>query len=389
MELFLFFLLIPLALMVLYLDVLTVAAVFGRRTPVTVPPRCRFAFLVPAHNEEKQLPRLLDSIALIDYPRELYEIHVIADNCSDRTALIAASAGATVHERRDEQLRGKGYALRWLLGRIAESNARYDAYVIVDADSVVSRNFLAVMNNHIARGDQAVQSYDGVLNREESWVSALSYVALALFNNLRPRGRDALGLSVGLRGNGMVFSSAIIERFGWEVFGLAEDHAYHVQLVEAGLRVRYAAEASVLAEQPTSLGQAYSQSVRWERGRFQLMSARLVANGIRRRDPAVLDAVAEQVVPPFSILTGAIFCAVLLTAALHEVGPFLLSSLLVLGEVAYVMTGLRLVGAGRSVYIALLSAPIYVVWKLWTIAVAVARPHDGLWVRTARLEEEV
>jgi cellulose synthase/poly-beta-1,6-N-acetylglucosamine synthase-like glycosyltransferase len=388
MELFVIMLLLPLAAMVLYLDVLSVAAIFGGRSPTRVRPRHRFALLIPAHNEERQLPRLLRSIAAVDYPWHLYDVHVIADNCTDRTAAVAAGAGALVHERRDERQRGKGYALRWLLADIRGSGRQYDAYVIIDADSVVSTNLLAVMNDHLARGDQVVQCYDGVLNRHESWVSALSYVALALFNNLRPRGRDALGLSVGLRGNGMCFTTAIIERFGWEVFALAEDHAYHVQLVSAGVRVRYAGIASVLAEQPTSLGQAYSQSLRWERGRFQLMSATLLADGVRRGDAATLDAVAEQIVPPFSVLTGVIALMLICTAALHLLIPFLLASLLLLGEIGYVVTGLRLVGAGRSVYLALLAAPFYVLWKVWTVAMALAGLGDGAWVRTARAQDD-
>lgn len=388
MEVLIVVLQFPLALMVLYLDVLSVAAVTKRHGPESVPPRHRFALLVPAHNEERQLPRLLASLAALDYPRALYDVHVVADNCTDRTALTASTAGALVHERHDTRLRGKGYALKWLLEQLRNAHSQYDAYVVVDADSVVSANLLAVMNSYVARGDQVVQCYDGVLNRQESWVSAISYVALALFNNLRPLGRDALGLSVGLRGNGMCFTSGIIERFGWEVFGLVEDHAYHVQLVSAGVRVRYAAEASVLAEQPTSLAQAYSQSIRWERGRFELMSWRFLVQGIRRHDPAQLDALAEQIVPPFSVLTGAIVVMFLLTAALHMPGPFLVASLLVLGEIAYVWIGLRLVHAGRSVYFGLLAAPVYVAWKVWTVAMAAARPNDNLWVRTARPEEE-
>jgi cellulose synthase/poly-beta-1,6-N-acetylglucosamine synthase-like glycosyltransferase len=388
MEILIVILQFPLALMVLYLDVLSVAAVLKRNVPASVPPRSRFALLVPAHNEERQLPRLLKTFNALDYPRALYDVHVVADNCTDRTALTASAAGAVVHERHDTRLLGKGYALQWLLEQLGNAHSYYDAYVVVDADSVVSANLLTVMNDYVARGDRVVQCYDGVLNRQESWVSAISYVALALFNNLRPRGRDALGLSVGLRGNGMCFTSNIIERFGWEVFGLAEDHAYHVQLVSAGVRVRYAAEASVLAEQPTSLGQAYSQSVRWERGRFQLMSWRFLVQGFRQRDPAQLDALAEQIVPPFSVLTGAIGVTFLLTAVLHMLVPFLVASLSVLGEVAYVCIGLRLVRAGRSVYLALLAAPVYVAWKLWTVAIAAARPKDDLWVRTTRAKEE-
>jgi cellulose synthase/poly-beta-1,6-N-acetylglucosamine synthase-like glycosyltransferase len=389
MEIFIIVLQFPLALMVLYLDTLSVAAVLKRRVPASVAPRYRFALLVPAHNEERQLPRLLTTVNALDYPRALYDVHVVADNCTDRTALTASTTGALVHERHNTDLRGKGYALQWLLEQLQNSRSFYDAYVVIDADSVVSANLLTVMNDYVARGDQVVQCYDGVLNRQESWVSAISYVALALFNNLRPLGRDALGLSVGLRGNGMCFTSDIIERFGWEVFGLAEDHAYHVQLVSAGVRVRYAAEASVLAEQPTSLAQAYSQSVRWECGRFQLMSWRFLIQGFRRRDPAQLDALAEQIVPPFSVLTGAITVTFVITALLRMPGPLLLASLLVLGEIAYVWTGLRLVQAGRSVYLALLAAPVYVGWKVWTVVVAAVRPGDTRWVRTARSKEEV
>src|SRR5919201_6397569 len=244
---------VPTALMVLYLDVLSVAATLWRRAPHPSSPRHRFAILVPAHNEEQLLPRLLQSINALDYPRALYDTHVVADNCTDRTAAVAAAAGATAHERADVHRRGKGYALRWLVSRVAESGASYDAYVIVDADSVLSANFLGVLNAHLARGDQAIQSYYGVLNREDSWPAALRYVALALFNGLRPRGRDALGLSTGLRGNGMCFAAPIMKRFGWETFTLAEDVEFHFQLVGADTRVMYAPAASVVVEMPASL----------------------------------------------------------------------------------------------------------------------------------------
>src|SRR5918912_609980 len=108
---------LPVALLVLYLDMLSVAAMLWRRAPNPSSPRHRFAILVPAHNEEQLLPRLLRSINALDFPRALYDTHVVADNCSDRTAAVAAAAGAIAHERHDAHLRGKGYALRWLVHR--------------------------------------------------------------------------------------------------------------------------------------------------------------------------------------------------------------------------------------------------------------------------------
>src|ERR1700692_2797836 len=89
----------PIALMVLYLDVLAAAATLWRPGVRLVPPQHRFAVLVPAHNEELLLPRLLQSLAALEYPRSLYDVHVVADNCTDGTAAVALSAGALTHER--------------------------------------------------------------------------------------------------------------------------------------------------------------------------------------------------------------------------------------------------------------------------------------------------
>ncbi len=380
---------LPVAAMVAYLDILSIAAVLWRRTPPDTATLRRFAVLVPAHDEELLLPVLLRSLNALDYPREFYDVHVVADNCTDRTASVAASAGATVHERRDKTLRGKGYALRWLLNRLQERDDEtpYDAYVVVDADSIVSPTFLTVMNRYLVRGDAAVQAYYGVLNRDESWPATLRYVALALYNDLRPRGRDALGLSAGLRGNGMCFTAALIERFGWEAFTLAEDAEFHLQLVEAGIKVSFAPDAVVLAEMPTSLRQARSQNMRWERGRLQMLRSfgpRLLAQGLIRRDPARLDAVSEQLVPPLSLLTGLSVLNLALSAVSRGKAARRLSVAVVVGQVAYVATGLRLVNADRRAYAALLTAPFYVVWKIVLYTMAAVGLDDGAWVRTPR-----
>lgn len=379
---------LPLALMTLYLDALAVAAALWRPRACPVSPRHRFALLVPAHNEELLLPRLLRSIAQLDYPRDRYDIHVVADNCTDATAAVATDGGALAHVRVDAQERGKGYALRWLLRTLATRGQSYDAYVIVDADSVVSTNLLAVFDAHLAHGDRAMQSYYGVLNHEESWPSALRYVALTLFNGLRPRGRDALGLSAGLRGNGMCLAESVLEQFGWDAFTLAEDAEYHLVLVGAGVRVAYAGEASVLAEMPTTLRQSRSQNVRWERGRLQLLRAYgppLLTAALRRRSAMRLEALVEGLVPPFSVLMGLSGMIFALTAVLRLRAAWRLSTLVLLGQIGYTLTGLRLAGAGRRAYLALLTAPIYIAWKVWIYMIAaLGLRGESTWVRTER-----
>ena len=378
---------LPSALMVLYLDLLTAAAALWKGELRTVPPSARFALLVPAYDEELLLPRLLASCRALDYPQDLFAIHVVADNCSDRTAAVARTAGATAHERTDAQHRGKGYALRWLIARLADQSLMYDAYVIVDADSVVSPNLLSVFNAHLARGDQAIQCYYGVLNRNQSWPATLRYVAFELYNGLRPRGRAVLGLSAGLRGNGMCFAAPVIERFSWGAFGLAEDAEFHLELIAAGIRVTYAALASVVAEMPTSLRQAQSQNVRWDRGRLHLVRThgfRLLADAIRLRDPVRLDALAELLLPPLSVLAALAAGCFALSATLRAHGARRLAGLVVCGLIGYVAGGLRMARAAPRTYVALIMAPLYVVWKIAVYLLAALGRRDGRWVRTER-----
>src|SRR5262245_28516768 len=149
-----------LACSVLYLDILAISAIVSARRRrhdsallrVSPDEAHHFAILVPAHNEELLLGRLLDSLARLDYPPDRYTVHVVADNCTDATAPLARAAGATVFERNDTSKRGKGFALHWLLEQMSKAGMRPDAYVVVDADSVVAPDFLRAMACELARG---------------------------------------------------------------------------------------------------------------------------------------------------------------------------------------------------------------------------------------------
>ena len=145
----------------LYTAGLTAAAAVARlrARPPALPakPSSRFAILVPAHDEETVIKRLLQSLHELDYPADLLDIYVIADNCEDDTEALARAAGARVLSRRDPKRLGKGHALRWALQAI--SLAEYDAVVMVDADSVVDQEFLRAMDARLAAGAQAVQGY--------------------------------------------------------------------------------------------------------------------------------------------------------------------------------------------------------------------------------------
>ncbi len=70
----------------------------------------RFAVLVAARNEEAVIGQLIESIQMQDYPSELVDVYVVADNCDDSTASVAREKGAFVYERFNKVHVGKGYA---------------------------------------------------------------------------------------------------------------------------------------------------------------------------------------------------------------------------------------------------------------------------------------
>ena len=289
----------------------------GQGNPVPIPfqaPQTHFAILVPAHNEEVVIARTLRSLLTLDYPRALYSVQVIADNCTDGTAALARAGGAIVHERNDPTLRGKGYALHWLFGRLLADPQSGDAFVVIDADSVVNPGFLRALDGHLRRGAAAIQGYDTVLNPDASWGTGLRYVAFALLHYLRPLGRRLFGGSAGLKGNGMCFSRAVLERTDWGAFSVTEDLQFHLDLLLSGRPVTFAPDAVVWAEMPASMKAAHAQNVRWETGRLQMVRGyvpRLLGAALRRRSLILFDAAMENLVPPFSIMAaGGVVCLV-------------------------------------------------------------------------------
>jgi len=384
---------------VLYLCILSVSAILAAKkretehtstTSTTAPLQFNFAILIPAHNEEAMLGTLLESLSALVHPRDQYTVYVVADNCTDNTAELARATGwVRVYERLDGARRGKGYALNWLFQKLEEDQLIYDAYVILDADSVVEPTFLEVMNRKLMQGAQALQACYTGLNVTESPSTALRWIALTLMNYVRPLGRSGLGASSTLTGNGMCFSRTLLLHHPWQAFSLTEDYQYYLTLVQHGERIRYVPEAVVRSQMPTTFAQMRTQDIRWESsegGQSAWCTAlRLLWAGLRYRDFRRLEAIAELLTPPLSFLISG--CLLTLIASLLAWFPFglLLSLILIGGLICYVGTALYLLRPPRSVYLALLYAPGFMIWKMWVyLVLRRSKKHTSTWVRTSR-----
>ena len=259
---------------VAYLTVLTgaawVATLSPRRQSEAAPGRRSFAFLVPAHDEEAVIGETLAALLAVDYPADLRSVHVIADHCSDATAEIAAAHGVEVH-RRDGEIRGKGPGLGSVIEELcgATSMPGPDAFVIVDADTIVAPGFLRAVDQAMAGGAAAVQGQYRVRDPDVSTGAALRAAAPTLRHHLRPLGRTTLGVSSGLYGNGMAFRRELLQGRAWSNH-LTEDVELQMELLLEGTLVAYAADAVVEAEMPATLEDSVTQNERSERGRLDL-----------------------------------------------------------------------------------------------------------------------
>ena len=232
----------------------------------------RFMAIIPAHNEQEVIENLVESLKNQNYNKELYDIYVIADNCTDNTARVARNAGAIVYERYDETKKTKGYALDWFLQQKIKEAAPYDAICVFDADNIVDKNFLKAMNKKLCQGEEVVQGYRDIKNPTDNWITsgyALFYWTMHRFYHLA---RYNLGLSPLLNGTGFMVKFDIIkENNGWKTVTLTEDIEFSLQRILKGKRLGWATDAIVYDEQPTSFKQSWSQRSRWTVGHMQCL----------------------------------------------------------------------------------------------------------------------
>ena len=345
-----------------------------------------FDVIVPAHDEAAGIGQTIASLQQMDWPPERLRIVVVADNCTDDTAGIAQDAGAMVLERRDQTLRGKGYALAHAFAW-SRSAGIADAVVVVDADSVASANLLESFASRIEAGATALQTHYGVRNPGDSWRTRLMAIALGAIHKVRSRARELLGLSCGIRGNGWCVTHALLDQVPYRSFSLTEDVEFGVELGLAGHRVAYCDESHVNGEMVTGERASRSQRQRWESGRLGLIRAKVPAllhAAVARGSAVCLDLALDLLVLPLSYVVLNVL-AILVLAALDPAGlgaPLITVGLVdLLALTIYVGRGWMLSGVGIEGIRDLARVPFFLFWKLVVVRI---QPKPQSWIRTRR-----
>ena len=284
-----------------------VLVVLTRKAPKqTAKKNHRYAVLIAARNENAVIGDLIHSIRVQNYPQELIDIFVIADNCTDNTAEVARNMGCHVIERFNKEQVGKGYALTYLLDQMNESGASdpYDAFFVFDADNKLDKHYIEEMNKGFQAGFKILTSYRNSVNLSDNWVSSGSALWFIRESRFVSASRMWLGNSCHVGGTGFMFSQEIMRRNnGWKFHLLTEDLEFTMDSVLHGDRIGYCGTAILYDEQPVTFAQSWRQRLRWSKGFLQVFryyGPALIKRAVRERDFSAVDF--TLLLCPFTVL---------------------------------------------------------------------------------------
>ena len=296
-----------LVVMNVYLFGVSLFGLRKKREGKELQPAKSFALVIPAHDEERVIGQTVASALTLDYPRELFEVFVVADNCSDATAQRAREAGAAVLERTNTLLRGKNEAVRFGMEHALADERDFDAIVVIDADNLVSRNVLREFSSRLVKGEKVVQAYLDTKNPDDTWITwmyAISYWITARFMQLAP---SQAGLPCQLGGTGYCIEADTLRRYGWDVTALTDDLEYTMKLVLHGINPTWAHDAVIYDEKPLTMRSSLRQRLRWMQGHWDVASryaGPLFHRAWRDRSPSAFHAGLYCLAPTRIVLWG-------------------------------------------------------------------------------------
>lgn len=394
-----------LAVIGIYQFTLSLFGIYRKKHHKTYEPKKTFAVLVAAHNEEAVIDALMENLKTIDYPKDMYDVFVICDNCTDKTADIVRSHGWNACERHNPNQRGKGYAIEWMLSELWAMPRQYDSVVMLDADNLISPDFLTEMNNELCAGARVIQGYIDTKNPHDSWITSAYGVTYWYCNRLWQLSRTNLKMANFLGGTGMCFESALLKEMGWGATSLVEDLEFTVRCVKHGVNPVFSYRARVYDEKPLTFKASARQRLRWMQGHFTVARRYffpLLWQGIKERNLAKFDTAL------YTVTVYTVLLTLLLTVytwadmaffngpsfpTLYEIFPmwvFVASLVLSAGAfvLALILEGVR----SWKIYASLITFPIYLLSWFPITFYAFFTQNNKVWshtehTRVVRLEE--
>jgi cellulose synthase/poly-beta-1,6-N-acetylglucosamine synthase-like glycosyltransferase len=348
----------------------------------------RVAVIVPAHNESVGLvPTLQDVKPQLGAGDRLI---VVADNCTDDTAEIAAASGAEVIIRNDPERIGKGFAMGWGITHLSQDPP--DFVLFVDADCRLQADLVEGLKRACHQIQRPVQALFMMRSAENSPINqSFAEFAWVLRNWVRPLGLRNLRGPVQLMGTGMMFPWNAISSVPLASGHLVEDLKLGLDLAEAGKAPYFFPFVRVTSTFPTSAKGTESQRQRWVQGHLGTIGKfvpRLFTVGLMRGDINVLVLALDLLVPPLSLLALLMVVTMVMTSSVTLLGgpwlPTLIAGGNLLGFILCVV--LAWFKFGRQVFPAheLLSFGSFALKKVGFYGRMLIGGTASQWIRTDR-----
>ena len=275
--------------------------------------KTKFARLIPARNEEVVIKQLISSLKKQNYSKELYDIFVIPNNCTDNTKQIAKDEGANIIEC-DVEVTKKGDALKYAFNYLMNEFPEYDAYCIFDADNIVHPDFLKRMNDAYISGYNVAQGFRDCKNPKDSWISSCYSLFYFIQNFFFSQARTNIGLSASINGTGFMVAKSVIKKYGFDTITLTEDVEFSAQCALNGVKIGFVKDAITYDEQPAKFTQSWKQRKRWSVGTMQCLkiySGKLFKESIKKKKLVCFDMSIYYMAPIMQILSFGLILAVL------------------------------------------------------------------------------
>lgn len=348
----------------------------------------RVAVIVPAHNESLGLlPTLHDIKAQLGVRDRLI---VVADNCTDDTAAVAAASGAEVIARDDPERIGKGFAMGWGITHLSQDPP--DFVLFVDADCRLDDDLIEGLKRVCQGLQRPVQALFVMRSPDNSPVNhSFAEFAWLLKNRVRPLGLRNLHCPVQLMGTGMMFPWKAINSVPLESGHLVEDLKLGLDLAAAGQAPYFVPFVKVTSVFPTSAKGTESQRLRWVQGHLATIGKfvpRLLATGLMRHDLNVVVLALDLLVPPLSLLALLIVATMVLTLSVALLGGSWLPGLIAGGNLVAFILCILLAWSkfGRQVFPAreILSVGSFALKKIGLYRRMLMGGAVSQWIRTDR-----
>ena len=291
-------------LYLLYYFFTGIAAFFSKKKIYKYRPKSKFAIVIPARNEEKVIATLIHSLKNQKYPKKLYDIFIIPNNCNDNTKEVAINSGAKIIDI-DLEAKSKGDVLKYTFESL-NNNYNYDAYCVFDADNIVHPEFLKSMNNALCSGFNVAQGYRDSKNPKDSWISscyALFYYVQNFFFN---QARMNMGWSSSINGTGFMVSSEVIKKYGFETKTITEDIEFSALCALNNEKIAFVKEAITYDEQPIGFMTSVKQRMRWSFGTLECLKLyffKLLSTFFGKKIPQCFDMAIFFFAPIFQMIS--------------------------------------------------------------------------------------